>query len=1028
MTITKIISLILCIITMPCFAFALESTAPDHYLAEDVNMDGIVCRIDYSLLRAHFYARRGTPRYLERADINRDGIINNADAFQLYRAIGRKSDNAFPNILVTSPTGDQLITTMDTCTIEGQCSEPLASFRVDHHPVQLRPDLSFSYDVALQTGENAITIKAVDPANNTTYEEINITRQQPVYEVPGGLCVEETEEGLLVSWNQSAGDITGYVLQKSENGIPCNAINVSSEKSEYHDSAVNAGVHYEYSIAAVYGAHTTEFSNGASLYKTEKPGLDQPEIKIEYYSLSSPIRNVNITTAEVTHRVFVNDMQLQSDGSSEHTSSIRVPYGDSRIKIQVRDLNGESLEILRTASRTQKRTIPNDLTGTRDSILNVAMEAGHNHNLLLEYKNVYDSQSIKATAYGILALAAKYDQTDDIQYRDRIVALLRCLSEIQNAQPENSDYGKSGLFYSEMVRNNLRAYKAEIRLEENALLALSLIFTKEYFLDEKEIRDLASGVLDQMDWLFFLMNDDIYLRWSPENGFSDRLMDQYLQPGIVLSALVAYSRSFDERFPVALSQINREYAISDHRRIIKTANGSLREHTFLQPFLDLEGLGAEALYRFGSNQYPINYSISALKAAAKHRELCHQQTEASDLFRSGLWGKARCIDPVSCEMEQFGIPELAQSQNCIDGEIVAAPVALDTIVSEAEASGGVIENTYAYEYYQRLCEIAGPVFYQYSAIGKDNRLSVYNLTSQILHTGIVIEALHSDLYRSVLLQDAKFKAALDLYFLNESSFVLPNEMSNNILQYWIDDTLADKAIPLSKEVLRLRAGTACEYKARILKPINIAAWQGLNLHLNSDQSGSFDFKISTPLKGIVLEEKVEYVSSSDWQSLRLSIDGQLSPGEEVITIEFKNLSSDIDIAGISPFGMDAPPPEPTDLLIENRSFGNRRRVYLNWQGNSHKYIIERSEDVNFQKGLKRIITVETNYTDCNLQEGDYYYRIRSLTDDPENGGAVSSGSVCSDLYVHEIHDISPPQINIKYPVNGTQLFAEKEVS
>ncbi|OGY17601.1 MAG: hypothetical protein A2784_00645 [Candidatus Chisholmbacteria bacterium RIFCSPHIGHO2_01_FULL_48_12] len=86
-------------------------------------------------------------------------------------------DDVKPELAIESPT-DQTTTAEPSIEIKGKVSEPEAEVTVNARFVPVTSSGSFSTKVALNAGENKLTIKAKDRAGNEAMQELTVTRQE----------------------------------------------------------------------------------------------------------------------------------------------------------------------------------------------------------------------------------------------------------------------------------------------------------------------------------------------------------------------------------------------------------------------------------------------------------------------------------------------------------------------------------------------------------------------------------------------------------------------------------------------------------------------------------------------------------------------------------------------------------------------------------------------------------------------------------------------------------------------------------
>ncbi|MBI4430801.1 MAG: hypothetical protein HY587_03700 [Candidatus Omnitrophica bacterium] len=114
-------------------------------------------------------------------------------------------DVTVPQIDLTSPHQNGVVAYVSTVNISGIVDEPLVNLTINGTPVNLNPDLSFSQDVQLVSGQNVIPVRAIDRGAHTTEVSLEI-----YHEIAKPVAILDTFDGeTLVNYTW---DIDGTVV------------------------------------------------------------------------------------------------------------------------------------------------------------------------------------------------------------------------------------------------------------------------------------------------------------------------------------------------------------------------------------------------------------------------------------------------------------------------------------------------------------------------------------------------------------------------------------------------------------------------------------------------------------------------------------------------------------------------------------------------------------------------------------------------------------------------------------------------
>lgn len=232
--------------------------------------------------------------------------------------------------------------------------------------------------------------------------------------------------------------------------------------------------------------------------------------------------------------------------------------------------------------------------------------------------------STALTGFGLTAMCIASDRRwmDPNQLRERVRATLRHLAYEQ-------DHVRGWYFHFVNRKSGERVWKSELSTIDTALLLAGVLTAQQYYRDDAEICDLASGVYRRVDfaWMLDPRSGLLHMGWTPETGmlraewatYEEEAILYLLAIGSPASPIPAESWYRFERQPIEFCG----YAY--------IGRGPLFTHQYSQAWLDLAG-------RRDGPPLEIDYYQNSVVATYAHRAYCLSLSGMYPGYSDSLWG------------------------------------------------------------------------------------------------------------------------------------------------------------------------------------------------------------------------------------------------------------------------------------------------------------------------------------------------------------------------------------------------------
>lgn len=206
--------------------------------------------------------------------------------------------------------------------------------------------------------------------------------------------------------------------------------------------------------------------------------------------------------------------------------------------------------------------------------------------------------------------------------------------------------GHRGFFYHFLdMRSGRRVWNCELSFIDTALLLAGVIGAQRFFngdaAPEREIRDLADAILDNVDWPWALRRKHmVALGWTPERGFQRRNWTGYSEAQLM--------------YVIGLGSRTHALSETSYRAWLKTCEwlddpagdyvyaGPLFIHQYPQAWLDLRGVADELIDSRG-----IDYFENTRRAIAAQRTYCEANPGEFSGYGADVWGLSAGLGPGS---------------------------------------------------------------------------------------------------------------------------------------------------------------------------------------------------------------------------------------------------------------------------------------------------------------------------------------------------------------------------------------------
>jgi hypothetical protein len=258
--------------------------------------------------------------------------------------------------------------------------------------------------------------------------------------------------------------------------------------------------------------------------------------------------------------------------------------------------------------------------------------------------------SIAATGFGLTAYAIGAERKWIT--RDEAAQITLNVLEFFSGSVQSADTNVTGYkgFYYHFLKlgTGTRAWNCELSSVDTGLLMMGIIFARQYYNlnneAEKKIREIASSLLDRIDWDFMEMPDTgryantISMGWDPEKGLHHMGWSGYNE-ALFLYVLAAGSgmRDVEKGYKTWLSSYKW---YTPYERLSHVAFPPLFGHQFSQSFIDFRGIADEYMKEKG-----IDYFENSRRATYVQRKYAIDNPQGWTGYDSLCWGITACDGP-----------------------------------------------------------------------------------------------------------------------------------------------------------------------------------------------------------------------------------------------------------------------------------------------------------------------------------------------------------------------------------------------
>ncbi|CAG7662612.1 unnamed protein product, partial [Allacma fusca] len=261
--------------------------------------------------------------------------------------------------------------------------------------------------------------------------------------------------------------------------------------------------------------------------------------------------------------------------------------------------------------------------------------------------------SIASTGFGLSALAIAHER----EYRNRSEILERVrttLRFIWNGLPH-----EHGFYYHFVdMDTGERAWNCELSSIDTAILINGVIHVGEYFQDDFEIKYLAAGIYERVDYAWMMQNETtLSMGWTPENGFLEDRWNRYCE---LLMLILQGIGSPTHPIPVSSwNAFKRETLTYENMTYIMTA-APIFIHQFSHAWFD---------FRYRRDNYTDYFENSVIATLVTKRWNLSLRNEFPS-YGENFWGITASDTPYG--YQAWGGPPL---QGDVDGSIVPCAAA-----------------------------------------------------------------------------------------------------------------------------------------------------------------------------------------------------------------------------------------------------------------------------------------------------------------------------------------------------------------
>jgi hypothetical protein len=261
--------------------------------------------------------------------------------------------------------------------------------------------------------------------------------------------------------------------------------------------------------------------------------------------------------------------------------------------------------------------------------------------LILDKASLHDVSSIAAVGFGLTSLGIGAER-GWVTREDAAMRTQKILETLYNASQGSGSSGYAGykgFFYHLLdISTAVRDGNSELSSVDTALLLAGVLFSREYFADEVEIRNLADSIYNRVDWNWMLDTDKNQFRmeWKPNSGFGGH-WDYYTDEVSLICILAVASGKVDSDVFYAWK---REQGTYGNYTFYQTYWGSLFTYFFAHCWINFKDFGADS-----HPTIPVNWWENSTLAVKANRQFCIDSSSTYATYGDNSWGLTACLGP-----------------------------------------------------------------------------------------------------------------------------------------------------------------------------------------------------------------------------------------------------------------------------------------------------------------------------------------------------------------------------------------------
>lgn len=283
-------------------------------------------------------------------------IAGKPNTFLILSITGKKAsvDHTPPQLTITSPANGTF-TNASSISVSGTVTDQSAvTLTINNVAVQVNANGTFSGQVNLAEGSNAITVVAKDANNNQTVGTVTVVRDS----TPPALTVSQPINGSLTNQNSVA--VSGTVSDANAVTVKINGTAVSVNAQ----GAFLSGVPLNEGLNTITVLATDAAGNSASVTRTVRKDSTPPTLTITQPAEGTITKDASISVSgsvfdSTTVTLLVNGTHVTVGTNGSYTTLVSLNEGQNTVSVSATDAAGNTTTVSR---HVIKDTAPPSLT------------------------------------------------------------------------------------------------------------------------------------------------------------------------------------------------------------------------------------------------------------------------------------------------------------------------------------------------------------------------------------------------------------------------------------------------------------------------------------------------------------------------------------------------------------------------------------------------------------------------------------------------------------------------------------------